>query len=831
MALTVLLDAWAAAMWRASWQGGLVVLVVWSICRINPSMPARYQCWFWRLAILKFLMVLLCPTLLHLPLLPAPPVPAPFPEVGLQVTTDMPEMPVGRVDQVESNQREAIELPSLPTILGFAWVIGAGWSSAWLLVAWHRARKLQKQSRTIDGVPLIEQLAVQGRLFGLRNLPRLVEVKGSGSPMLIGTFHPAIVFPTHTLGRLSISERTMVLGHELAHIRRGDLLWGLIASIVRAVFFFHPLAWWSERQLKLAQEVAADQLVIARQHHEPVNYASLLVSVVGKLGSRPSVSTISVETAGTIHSLTRRLAAMTCIGQTSRRVVVSSAVLLITTVLLGLVPWRLVAAEPKEDEPAPSSVAEKSAEGTVGPLPEVRLDADPKDGTEQAKATAEIEKLGGKVIVDEKNPAKPVIGVDLTGTKVTDAGLEHLKGLPKLQSLKLYRTKVTDEGLKHLKGLTNLQSLALEETGVTDEGLEHLQGLPKLQSLKLYRTKVTDEGLKHLKGLTNLQSLALEESGVTDEGLEHLQGLPKLQSLKLYRTKVTDEGLKHLKGLPRLRSLDLEECGVTDAGLANLTALTNLRSLKLYRTKVTDRGLEHIKGLTSLRSLDLEECKVTNQGLERIKGLTNLQSLKLYRTKVTDEGLKHLKGVTHLRSLALEDCGVTGAGLEHLKGLPKLQSLKLYHTKVTDEGLKHLKGLPHLRSLALEECGVTDAGLANLEGFSNLQSLRFWATKVTDEGVKKLQKALPNCKISHGNAPYQRQVPAPGTKSSGPSDRSSPATGIAKRASAWAAEVNAEQAKAVAEIVKLGGKVAFNEMGPGKPGICVNFWIVEGIYG
>ena len=39
---------------------------------------------------------------------------------------------------------------------------------------------------------------------------------------------------------------------------------------------------------------------------------------------------------------------------------------------------------------------------------------------EQAKAIAEIEKLGGKVTVDEKSPDKPVIDVYLSGTEVTD---------------------------------------------------------------------------------------------------------------------------------------------------------------------------------------------------------------------------------------------------------------------------------------------------------------------------------------------------------------------------------------------------------------------------
>ena len=56
---------------------------------------------------------------------------------------------------------------------------------------------------------------------------------------------------------------------------------------------------------------------------------------------------------------------------------------------------------------------------------------------DQAKAIAEIEKLGGKVTVDEKSPGKPVIEWIWRKRKVTDAGLEHLKGLTQLQSLNL----------------------------------------------------------------------------------------------------------------------------------------------------------------------------------------------------------------------------------------------------------------------------------------------------------------------------------------------------------------------------------------------------------
>ena len=56
---------------------------------------------------------------------------------------------------------------------------------------------------------------------------------------------------------------------------------------------------------------------------------------------------------------------------------------------------------------------------------------------EESQAVTGIKKLGGRVTVDEKSPAQPVIGVDLGFTAVTDAGLAHLKGLTQLRKVRL----------------------------------------------------------------------------------------------------------------------------------------------------------------------------------------------------------------------------------------------------------------------------------------------------------------------------------------------------------------------------------------------------------
>ena len=141
------------------------------------------------------------------------------------------------------------------------------------------------------------------------------------------------------------------------------------------------------------------------------------------------------------------------------------------------------------------------------------------------KAVQAVMKLGGKVVRDDKDPAHPVVSVDLSLTKATDAGLKELAGLKGLQRLVLDNTKVTDVGLKELAALKGLQTLDLNGCkGVTDAGLKELADLPGLEDLSLtFCEGVTDAGLKELAGLKGLRKLYLFGTKVTDAGVADLQ--------------------------------------------------------------------------------------------------------------------------------------------------------------------------------------------------------------------------------------------------------------------------------------------------------------------
>ncbi len=385
------------------------------------------------------------------------------------------------------------------------------------------------------------------------------------------------------------------------------------------------------------------------------------------------------------------------------------------------------------------SAARKAANTESKPLRAHPLVAAPN--TAEARAIAEIEKLGGRVwaLEYENSPGKPVTIVNLIRTNLTDAGLVNLNDLPRLVHLDLPFTQVTDAGLVHLEGLTQLEMLNLVKDNITDTGLEHLKGLTQLHDLFLGYTKISDAGLAKLKGLTQLESLDLSGTRVTDAGLDHLKGLTHLQTLFLAETPITGAGLAKLNGLTNLQSLQLANTQVTDAGLASLKGLIHLRELKLGKTQVTGAGLANLNGLTNLQSVDLEETQVTDAGLANLKGLTHLRALKLSKTKVTDAGLANLSGLTKLQSLDVGNTQVTAAGLANLKALTDLQTLNLREAEVTAAGLANLKGLIQLQHLDLSVTRTTDAGLANLKGLIKLQWLGLAGTQVTDTGLEHLK--------------------------------------------------------------------------------------------
>jgi hypothetical protein len=96
----------------------------------------------------------------------------------------------------------------------------------------------------------------------------------------------------------------------------------------------------------------------------------------------------------------------------------------------------------------------------------------------QTQALQAVANLGGEVRRSAGEAGVSVVVVNLTTCPVSNADLKHLAPLgflPRLESLDLSGTQITDEGLEDLVGLKQLHYLGLRETRVTEAGVERLR--------------------------------------------------------------------------------------------------------------------------------------------------------------------------------------------------------------------------------------------------------------------------------------------------------------------------------------------------------------------
>ena len=157
--------------------------------------------------------------------------------------------------------------------------------------------------------------------FALADLDRTHAIRISSAcaaPVTVGCFRPTILLPENWR-EWSASQLAAVLAHEREHARRRDPLIQWLALFNRAIFWFHPAAWWLERELSALAEESCDAAALA-QGHDPNAYAETLMYMARAImhsGSRVNAIGTAMPGPGLPHRI-RNIIDAAPIAQISR---------------------------------------------------------------------------------------------------------------------------------------------------------------------------------------------------------------------------------------------------------------------------------------------------------------------------------------------------------------------------------------------------------------------------------------------------------------------------------------------------------------------------------
>ncbi|NQV36184.1 MAG: hypothetical protein HQ515_26060, partial [Phycisphaeraceae bacterium] len=116
----------------------------------------------------------------------------------------------------------------------------------------------------------------------------------------------AIYLPANFARTSTENKRSSVLLHELAHVARLDPLVNFIQIVTQALYWFHPLVWVANKNIRAEREKCCDEIAIAQYETTPKEYGSAIVdTLMHEYESRMTVPTLAV--AGPVKTLEDRI--------------------------------------------------------------------------------------------------------------------------------------------------------------------------------------------------------------------------------------------------------------------------------------------------------------------------------------------------------------------------------------------------------------------------------------------------------------------------------------------------------------------------------------------
>jgi TonB family protein len=151
---------------------------------------------------------------------------------------------------------------------------------------------------------VLQMLLACGAVWRLKRAARHLAIDGPaevmeseqvGMPMTFGVFRPVVLLPAGA-SEWRPERLRVVLRHELAHVRRGDVATHLLARTAVAVYWWNPLAWFAWREFLKERERAADDLVLEAGERAS-DYAAHLLDVARTFQPAPATAWAAIAMA------------------------------------------------------------------------------------------------------------------------------------------------------------------------------------------------------------------------------------------------------------------------------------------------------------------------------------------------------------------------------------------------------------------------------------------------------------------------------------------------------------------------------------------------------
>ncbi|HEX4072118.1 MAG TPA: M56 family metallopeptidase, partial [Planctomycetaceae bacterium] len=262
------------------------------------------------------------------------------------------------------------------------WIAGALLVLARQGIEIAAVRRLLRNCRPIPDEGWTALLSESQVKLRLRRSVSLLQIEAAIIPMTCGVLRPIVLVPAFSAD-WSPERRRCVLLHELAHVKRLDVLFQMVARVACGFYWLNPLMWYAAGRLRVERELACDDCVVAAGERAS-DYAEQLVEIARscrtwRLAAGVAMARSSKLEGRIVALLDRARSHEPITGRLSLGLALAAALLVTVAAVLEPVARAAVVAE-SSGQPAKETVEESApaveraakVEPTAGPANSIR---------------------------------------------------------------------------------------------------------------------------------------------------------------------------------------------------------------------------------------------------------------------------------------------------------------------------------------------------------------------------------------------------------------------------------------------------------------------------
>ncbi len=182
---------------------------------------------------------------------------------------------------LQTNTSNTYQSPTYFQLISCLWLLVVIIIASYTIVMTMKLKARVKSGHICDNEEVLLLLLQCKIKLKIKSNIKIIYTNEIKTPCIYGFISPKLLLPIGIENYVNKNELEFIILHELAHVKRFDIIIGCLSGILQIIHWFNPIIWYSFYRMRSDKELACDALVLSHvKCSDYINYGKTIIKLL-----------------------------------------------------------------------------------------------------------------------------------------------------------------------------------------------------------------------------------------------------------------------------------------------------------------------------------------------------------------------------------------------------------------------------------------------------------------------------------------------------------------------------------------------------------------------